>query len=107
VAWITFFLKDLTKRIEATTGNLLLFIAFNFTVGSDLPRLGYLALLDVILLATFTLSVITVAWNVFLKRNEARGDKFFFIRVDHYMVILYPLFYLVIWGSITLIFIGF
>ena len=40
VAYITFFLKDYTWRIEMATGNLLLFIAFSWSLGDNYPRHG-------------------------------------------------------------------
>ena len=42
VSYITFFLKDYTRRIEIATGNLLLFIAFSLSLGDNYPRMGYL-----------------------------------------------------------------
>jgi hypothetical protein len=40
VAYVTFFLKDYSRRIEVATGNLLLFIAFSWSLAEDYPPHG-------------------------------------------------------------------
>ncbi len=40
ISWFTFFLKDYTRRIEAAAANVLLFIAFSFSLANNYPRLG-------------------------------------------------------------------
>jgi uncharacterized membrane protein YqhA len=104
VAWITFFLKDYTKRIEATTANLLLFIAYNFTIGSTLPRLGYLTFLDTILIAAFIISVLIVGYNVYLKRLEQNDKRKQAEHLDRYMLWLYPLGYALAFTVVALVF---
>jgi hypothetical protein len=106
VAWITFFLKDYTKRIDVTAGNLLLFIAFNFTISSDLPHLGYLTFLDKLLIVTFAISVLTLAYNVVLKRLEIAGKGEMGIKIDKYMIWVYPIAYVVAFAGVTISSIG-
>ncbi len=104
VAWITFFLKDYTRRIEATSANLLLFIAFNFTIGSSLPALGYLTFLDTILMAAFIISVLVVLYNTYLKWLEVHDRRDRAERIDRFMIWLYPLGYALAFGLVALIF---
>jgi hypothetical protein len=61
--------------VDVASGNLLLFIAFNFTISNDLPRLGYLTLMDSILASTFVVTSLVVVFNGYLKWLEVRDKK--------------------------------
>jgi len=93
VSWFSFFLNDYTKRIDLAGGNLLLFIAFNFTIANDLPRLGYLTLMDTFMLATFVLTGLVVLVTVWLSRlqNHAKGELA--DKMDEFGIWGYPVAY--------------
>lgn len=93
VSWFTFFLKDYSKRIDLTSGNLLLFIAFNFTISNDLPRLGYITLMDTFLLATFATTGLVVLANVWLRRMQNVGKEMAASNLDRFFTWGYPMFY--------------
>ncbi len=94
VSWFTFFLKDYGKRIDLASGNLLLFIAFNFTIANDLPRLGYVTLMDTFMMAAFAITGLVVLLNVWLKRLHRHGRQKYLDVLDGIGVWLYPLLYL-------------
>jgi hypothetical protein len=104
VSWVTFFLKDYNRRIEVAAGNLLLFIAFSFSIAENYPRLGYLTLLDVIMATTFFVNVLVVVYNVWLKRMEMNGQEQRADRIDGYLDWLYPFAYIIPLGIAAWIF---
>jgi hypothetical protein len=93
VSWFTFFLSDYPMRINLASGNLLLFIAFNFTIANDLPRLGYLTLMDTFLLATFAITGFGVLVNVWLRRLQNQGKEKLVKYLDRLGTWSYPLYY--------------
>jgi hypothetical protein len=104
VSWILFFLKDYAKRVDAAGANLLLFIAFNFAISSDLPRLGYLTFLDTLLISAFLVTAIVLILSVYLRRQDMKGRDRFVARVDRYVIIFYPLAYFLTITSVAMLF---
>lgn len=104
VSWVSFFLQDYAKRVDISGANLLVFIAFNFTIGSDLPRLGYLTLLDTMLIVAFVVTTLTVICNVALKRLNVAGKTQLTQKIDAYILWGYPIFYVVGFLVLALIF---
>ena len=99
VSWVIFFLKDYSKRIDAAAANLLLFIAFNFTISNDLPRLGYLTFMDAIMISAFVVTALVLILSVFLKRMSEAGREDLAQKIDRYVVRwLYPIAYI---GAVT------
>ena len=104
ISWIAFFLRDYGRRIEVASGNLLLFIAYNFTIANDLPRIGYLTFTDVVIISTFVITGLVVIINVWLRRLDQRGRDDITTRWDGLLVWSYPLLYLLGGLIVTLIF---
>lgn len=94
ISWFTFFLRDYTRRIEAAAANILLFIAFNFTLADNYPRLGYITFIDAIMAVTFVVNVLVLLYNVMMKRMENAGKSERVERIDRFFDWAYPLAYL-------------
>jgi hypothetical protein len=95
VSWVIFFLKDYGRRIEVASANLLVFIAFSFSLADNYPRLGYLTLLDAIMVVTFVASALGVIYNVWLRRLEMNDQEDLADRIDSVLDWLYPLLFVV------------
>lgn len=104
VSWVLFFLKDYSKRVDVAGANLLLFIAFNFTISNDLPRLGYLTFLDTLLISAFLVTGVVLILSVYLRRQDMIGRNALLERIDRYVLIFYPLAYVATMGAVTLLF---
>ncbi len=104
VSWVTFFLKDYVRRIEMAAANLLLFVAFNFTIAGELPRLGYLTLLDILLVAIFIVTALTIIVNVFLRRLDIQGRGELAQTIDRYAIWVYALAYLAAFVAVLLLY---
>jgi hypothetical protein len=104
VSWIIFFSKDYAKRIDVAATNLLIFVAFNFTISSDLPRLGYLTFMDSIIVSGFIVTSLVLIFNVIIRRLELTGMIGWVQKVDQYMLWIYPLFYIAAVIIVTMLF---
>jgi hypothetical protein len=104
VSWIIFFSKDYAKRVDVAGTNLLIFVAFNFTISSDLPRLGYLTFMDSIIVSGFVVTSLVLIFNVIIRRLELTGMVGWVKKVDQYMLWIYPLFYIAAVMIVTIFF---
>ncbi len=94
VSWATFFLEEYRRRIDIAGANLLIFVAFNFAISGDLPRLGYMTFLDFILVAMFVLTGLIIVFNVVLRRLRVKDRDALARKIDTYAVKwVYPLAY--------------
>jgi hypothetical protein len=94
ISYMIFFLKDFQRRIEAAAGNVLLFIAFSFSLSDNYPRLGYITFLDAIMAIALIVNTLVVVYNVYLKVLENRDESERAERIDRWMDYIYPFFFL-------------
>ncbi len=106
ISWWTFFLKDYNKRIEVAAGNVLLFIAFSFSLAENYPHLGYMTLMDAIMAMIFIVNALVLIYNVYMRRLEMAGEVSRADKIDNVMDWLYPVLYIVAIGIVYIIFFG-
>jgi len=82
VSWLTFRGRDYVKRVDLGITVLLLLIAFSFTLGSDIPRLGYLTFIDVFIAATFIITAAVIIVNIQLRVYELQNRDADAARLD-------------------------
>ena len=75
ITWGTFFLDEYRKRIDLASANLLVFVAFNFTISSQIPRLGYMTFMDWIIISMFVVTASIIILNVFLQQLDRVGKR--------------------------------
>ncbi|MCG7521112.1 hypothetical protein [Ruegeria sp. Ofav3-42] len=99
VGWALFFLDEYRRRIEIAGGNLLVFVAFNWAISADLPKLGYLTFLDFVLQCMFLMTGALIVFNVALRRLKISGRETGARKLDNYAIKwIYPLGYAAIVG---------
>jgi hypothetical protein len=96
ISWVTFFLKNYTHRIEVASANLLLFIAFSFSLADNYPRLGYLTFLDAVMAIMFIINALVIVYNVWLRRLEMNDKVEMVERIDNILDWTYPLIYVIL-----------
>jgi hypothetical protein len=106
ISWVTFFLKDYTRRIEVAAGNVLLFIAFSFSLADNYPRLGYLTFLDAVMAVTFIVNTAVVVYNVYLKKLESNDEAEKADRIDSILDWAYPLMFIALIGICVWVYFG-
>lgn len=108
VSWAAFFLDEYRKRAEVAGANLLVFVAFNWAISDDLPRLGYLTFLDFILQWMFVVTGLIVVFNMWLTGLTMAGKDALAARLDGWVVRwIYPLGYAAIVGFAAVRFLSF
>ena len=86
-------------RISAT--GVLTVVAYQFVFAESLPRVGYLTLLDQVMIASFGLLAITVLESLFVDRAN-REDPSKAIRIDRTSRWLFPTIYALMLAAVSL-----
>jgi hypothetical protein len=102
LSWSVFWMTDerfsARSRISAT--GVLTIVAYQFVFAENLPRVGYLTLLDQVMIGSFGLLAVTVLESLLVDRAN-REDSAKAIRIDHTSRWLFPTVYAVMLATIA------
>jgi hypothetical protein len=103
LSWSIFWMTDerfsARSRISAT--GVLTVVAYQFVFAESLPRVGYLTLLDQVMIGSFGLLAVTVLQSLFVDRAN-RSDPAKAIRIDRTSRWLFPAVYAAMLAAIAL-----
>lgn len=87
-------MDEYRRRIDLASANLLVFVAFNFTISGNLPKIGYITFMDWILMSMFVVTASIIILNVFLLQLDNAGNRDVASRLDRVIIrLIYPLGY--------------
>jgi len=104
LSWSVFWMTDerfsARSRISAT--GVLTIVAYQFVFAESLPRVGYLTLLDQVMIGSFGLLAVTVLESLFVDRAN-REDPANAIRIDETSRWLFPTVYALMLAAIAML----
>jgi hypothetical protein len=100
LVYFVFFIpaNKLDMAAGLTVTSLLSAIAFQFTINSDLPEIGYMIYVDKIFYLTYVLIVLAMGESLltfYLDLSEDPKKKKMALKIDFYSRILFPLIFIV------------
>ena len=101
LSWSVFWMSDerFGVRVRTSATGILTVVAYQFVAGQDLPRVGYLTLIDKVMVVSFLLLAITVLESYVVSRFPAE-DRAGAARVDRTSRWLFPLAYVVLFALV-------
>ena len=103
LSWSVFWMTDerFSSRSRISSTGVLTIVAYQFVFAKDLPRLGYLTLLDQIMIGSFILLAVTVFESLLVDR-ASQTDPLKAIQIDRTSRWLFPVVYATLLGAIGL-----
>ena len=103
LSWSVFWMVNerFGTRVRMSATGILTVVAFQFVASRNLPRVGYLTLMDKIMVISFLLLAVTVVESYFVSRYaEEEPDRA--LRIDHAARWIFPLGYIALIALILL-----
>ena len=96
ICWSVFWIhpREIESRLTITIGCLLSLIAYNFVIDEDLPEIGYLTIIDYIILLSYVFAMLPNFLSIWSFQLERSGDQVKWVKVDKLSRILGPVLYL-------------
>ena len=103
LSWSVFWMTDerFSNRSRISATGVLTIVAYQFAFAKDLPRIGYLTLLDQIMIGSFVLLAVTVVESLLVDRANS-ADPLKAHRIDRTSRLLFPAVYALMLAAIGL-----
>jgi len=104
LSWSVFWMTDerFSGRSRISSTGVLTIVAYQFVFADNMPRVGYLTLLDQVMIGSFGLLAVTVVESLFVDRAN-KQDPAKAIRIDHTSRWLFPTVYAAMLATIALL----
>ncbi len=104
LSWSVFWMTDerFSGRSRISSTGVLTIVAYQFVFADNMPRVGYLTLLDQVMIGSFGLLAVTVVESLLVDRAN-KQDPAKAIRIDHTSRWLFPTVYAAMLAAIALL----
>jgi len=96
ICWSVFWIhpREIESKLTITIVCLLSLIAYNFVIDEDLPKLGYLTIIDYIILLSYVFATLPNFLTIWTFHLERSGDQVKWVKIDKLSRTLGPVLFL-------------
>ena len=96
ICWSVFWIhpREIESKLTITIVCLLSLIAYNFVIDEDLPKLGYLTIIDYVILLSYVFATLPNFLSIWTFHLERSGDEVKWVKIDKLSRTLGPVLFI-------------